>query len=109
MSQPLSVNASCLPLVEELVERADLVVMMRPGTTCLDDAEAWHPRLRRARAGGRIHLVENRAVAASSTELRQLLAAGADPPVGWMHAAVLDYVHKYRLYREAPTSNRSQR
>ncbi|MCG8457989.1 MAG: nicotinate-nucleotide adenylyltransferase [Holophagales bacterium] len=94
---------------EELAERADLVVMTRPGTTCLEDAEAWHPSLRRARAAGRIHLVENRSVAASSTELRRLLAAGADPPVGWMQAAVLDYVHKYRLYREAPPSNRSQR
>jgi nicotinate (nicotinamide) nucleotide adenylyltransferase len=50
-------------------------------------------------ASGRVRVLEQRPYEVSSTRLRELLARGERPPAGWMPDLVVDFVHKYRLYR----------
>ncbi len=61
--------------------------------------ESWSPELRRLAAGDRVEFVGNRPVRISSTRLRELLAAGQEPPPRTMPRVVLEYIRKYSLYR----------
>lgn len=84
---------------EEILDRARLAVLTRPGW----DLEEIRPRLPERLAAlvaqGGLDLIENPPVEASSTRLRELLAAGEDPPPGWMSDQVLQYSRKYCLYQ----------
>ena len=50
-------------------------------------------------ASDRVRVLDQRPYEVSSTRLRELLARGERPPDGWMPDLVVDFVHKYRLYR----------
>ena len=47
----------------------------------------------------RVSFITNQPVAISATELRRALAEGTQPPEGWLPDLVLEYIHKYNLYR----------
>lgn len=80
----------------ELPELAELVVLARPGFAL--DPRALDPILLRAIERGRVHVVANAPRAVSSTELRARLAAGEDPPAGWIEEPVLNYIDAHGLY-----------
>jgi len=46
-----------------------------------------------------VSFIANQPVAVSATELRRMLAEGAQPPAGWLPEMVLEYIQKYDLYR----------
>ena len=50
-------------------------------------------------ASGRVQVLSQRPYEVSSTRLREMLARGERPPAGWMPDLVVDFVHKYSLYR----------
>ncbi len=50
-------------------------------------------------ASDRVRVLEQQSYEVSSTRLRELLARGERPPAGWMPDLVVDFIHKYRLYR----------
>src|ERR1700674_2750091 len=50
-------------------------------------------------ASDRVRVLDQRPYEVSSTRLRELLARGERPPDVWMPDLVVDFVHKYRLYR----------
>lgn len=49
--------------------------------------------------GGRVETPPVTPCDVSSTRLRQMLARGARPPVGWLPDLVVQFIDKYRLYR----------
>ena len=61
--------------------------------------EGWSSELRRLAAGERVEFVANRPVRISSTRLREMLAAGEEPPPRTLPRVVLEYIRKYSLYR----------
>ena len=61
--------------------------------------EELPPELRRLAAGDRVEFVANRPVRISSTQLREMLAAGEEPPPRTVPRVVLEYIRKYSLYR----------
>ncbi len=87
-----------------ILELAELAVVERPGVQApripqelrqaLDDAR--HPGGGRAR---RLHRIQNKPVAASSTEVRRRIAARSNDLHQLVPPLVLDYVDKYDLYR----------
>jgi nicotinate-nucleotide adenylyltransferase len=81
----------------DLPRLARLVVLARPGWEVA--AAALPPELRELVDAGRVDLLAQPPVAASSTELRALFARGERPVPGWMPEAVVHYVQKYALYR----------
>jgi nicotinate-nucleotide adenylyltransferase len=85
----------------ELPELAHLVVLARPGWQVEGGGgEAGHgEELRGLLAGGRVIVLEQRPVDLSSSRIRELLAAGEEPPPGALAPLVLEYVRKYQLYR----------
>ena len=81
----------------EILELATLVVLARPGAAAaVERAAAGGDR---AQPAPTVHLVRNRPVAVSSTEVRRVLARGERPPLEWVPEAVVDFALKYRLYR----------
>jgi len=82
---------------DELAGALDLAVLTRPGFAL--DPSQLRPPQRAALEAGRVHYVEHEPVAASSTEIRRLLAKGDTVPAGWLQPRVLEYVKKYGLYR----------
>lgn len=50
-------------------------------------------------ASDRVQVIDQQPYEVSSTRLRELLARGERPPAGWMPDLVVDFVHKYSLYR----------
>jgi nicotinate (nicotinamide) nucleotide adenylyltransferase len=112
----------------DIAAAARLVVLSRPGSDLADledTASADHPaggardardsggagasgepQERRQRrelaallASDRVQVIDQRPYEVSSTRLRELLARGERPPAGWMPDLVVDFVHKYSLYR----------
>jgi nicotinate-nucleotide adenylyltransferase len=92
---------------QELLDWTHIVVIARPGwelpqtgmvsqwlsAHCVDDPSAL-----RQRPAGRIVIEELRPLAISSTEIRDLLAAGRSARY-LMPQAVLDYIQAHKLYR----------
>lgn len=87
----------------DLVGLARLVILARPG---------WQPAAVEEDLSAELHelLFEGGgapappvrvecAVDVSATEIRRRLARGEEPPEGWLHPRVLDYIQKYNLYR----------
>lgn len=74
---------------EEILDLVPVIVMSRPGSIL---APAHVER-------GRVTFVRGRGVDVSSHELRCILAAGDDPPSGWLPDPVLELIRKDRLYR----------
>lgn len=83
----------------EIPQRARLVVLARPGW---DEERLWREapsEVLDLLAAGRAALAPGPAVDLSSSRLREVLAAGGEPPPGALAPLVLDYVRKYALYR----------
>jgi len=83
----------------EIVATTELAVLTRPGFGLDDLRPGLAPELEAAIAAQRARFVENAPVAASSTEVRRLLAAGEEVPDGWLAPRVVRYLSKYRLYQ----------
>jgi nicotinate-nucleotide adenylyltransferase len=101
----------------DLAGAARLVVLSRPGWDLADLAAGERQAgAAPAAAGGhqvrpelaelaalagsdRVLRVDRHPVEVSSTRLREILARGERPPAGWMPDLVVDFVHKYSLYR----------
>ncbi|HXU30495.1 MAG TPA: nicotinate (nicotinamide) nucleotide adenylyltransferase [Thermoanaerobaculia bacterium] len=81
----------------EIAASARLIVLARPGSELR--AEALSPALAELLQSGRAQILADRTVDLSSTELRDLFARGEQPPLSALPPLVLDYIHKYRLYR----------
>lgn len=81
----------------EIAETARLVVLTRPGSEF--GAETLSPALADLLKTGRASVLADRTVDLSSTELRDRLGRGEEPPRSALHPLVLDYISKYRLYR----------
>lgn len=92
---------------KDILRLARLVVLTRPGWALEEVLEelpaAVRERLTDAAAGLRDGLgaprVVERLVDVSSTDIRDTLAAGEEPAEDLLPAGVLDYIHKYGLYR----------
>lgn len=76
---------------------ARLVVLTRPGWE-LDEA-ALPPDLVTLAQSDRVHFLRQPPVDVSSTRLRELFARGGPIPEGAVPPPVVQYVHKYLLYR----------
>lgn len=81
----------------EIAEAARLVVLARPGSEL--PREKISPALSELLDSGRARVLSERTVDLSSTQLREMLGRGEEPPIAALHPLVLDYIHKYRLYR----------
>ena len=82
-----------------IVQEARVAVMIRPGFDLDRILPELPPRLAELASSGELAVVHNPPVEASSTRLREILAAGDRPPAGWMDERVLQYARKYSLYR----------
>ena len=85
----------------DILTLARLVVLTRPGWTA--DRDTTAPELLELMDLDPGHersavLVENRPIAASSTEIRRRLAQGESVPAGWLPRPVLKYIEKYGFY-----------
>jgi nicotinate-nucleotide adenylyltransferase len=86
----------------DVVAAARLVVLARPGWDLAELAGTAEPERRELSAllaSDRVRVLEQRPCEVSSTRLRELLVRGERPPAGWMPDLVVDFVHKYSLYR----------
>lgn len=83
----------------EIVDMAQLVVLVRPGWEIQRARLEWSDELSRLADDPRVHFLDNRAVEISSTDLRERLARGEAASAGSMPASVLQYINKYSLYR----------
>jgi nicotinate-nucleotide adenylyltransferase len=80
----------------DVAAAARLVVLPRPGWDLKGRESA---ELAALLASGRAQVMDQHPSEVSSTRLRELLARGERPPAGWMPDLVVDFVHKYSLYR----------
>ena len=83
----------------DILEAIPILVMLRAGCGQRRPATDPRPAVEAAVKQGRVSFLTNRTVAASSTKLREIFAEGGDPPDGWVPDAVVELIHKYRLYR----------
>ncbi len=82
---------------QKILELAEIAVLMRPGWGRDRLEDVLSDELREAVASGRVRYLDNRPVAASSSDLRVQVAKGSAPsPIPRL---VLDYLRKYDLYR----------
>ena len=80
----------------EIPGLARLAVLPRPGW---DLAESALPaELNELAHSNRVVFLRQAPVDVSATRLREMLARGEQPPVGWVHESVVRYVQKYGLY-----------
>lgn len=84
---------------EELVDQVRLVVLARPGWDVERVAGEVPAALARRLEAGEVDVVAGAPVDLSSTEIREILARGEEPPPGALSAPVLHYIRKYCLYR----------
>jgi nicotinate-nucleotide adenylyltransferase len=87
----------------DVAAAARLAVLSRPGwdlaTLEATAEQRLRPELASLLASDRVQVVEQHPYEVSSTRLREILARGERPPAGWMPDLVVDFVHKYSLYR----------
>jgi nicotinate-nucleotide adenylyltransferase len=83
----------------ELLERARLAVVERPGALRPDVVAGLGPELARRLAGARVEWVAHQPHPASASEIRRRLAAGEPLPENWLDSRVLTFIRKYGLYR----------
>ena len=76
---------------------ARIVVLTRPGWEL--DPQTLPPELAALVATDRVVFLRQPPVDISSTRLRELFARGEQPPAGQVSDLVVQYVHKYDLYR----------
>ena len=95
----------CASSISESAESSESAVTVEPSRIGFD-ADRWQgPQGQERRelsallASDRVRVLDQRPYEVSSTRLRELLARGERPPDGWMPDLVVDFVHKYRLYR----------
>ena len=81
----------------EIPEAARLVVLTRPGWDL--ETVPLHPEVAEWARTGKALLLQQPPVDASSTRLRELLAAGLPLPAGAVPDLVVRYLQKYDLYR----------
>jgi len=81
----------------EIPAAARLAVLTRPGWEL--DARPLHPELAALAATDRVVFLRQPPVDVSSTRLRDLFARSEQPPAGQVSSLVVQYVHKYDLYR----------
>lgn len=85
---------------QDILSAAQVAVLMRPGAADDDFEKRLAPPLRQALDDGRAVLVPpGPRIDISSSRLRQLLADGNAEVEQWVPQLVLDYIHKYELYR----------
>jgi nicotinate-nucleotide adenylyltransferase len=84
---------------EEILERATLAVVARPGAARSEVLAGMPPVLADRLATARLEWVECAPHPASGTEIRHRLRSGEAPPDGWLDPRVLTFLRKYRLYR----------
>lgn len=84
---------------EAILEGFPIAVLTRPGFERDELLDRLAPELRRRLPSARVEWIDNPRILASSTAIRARLAAGEDPPEGWLEPRVLRFIHKYRLYR----------
>ena len=80
----------------DIAATARLGVLPRPGW---DLGNLTDPELKALLASGRVEVIDQAPYEVSSTRLREILGRGERPPTGWMPDLVVDFVHKYSLYR----------
>lgn len=85
---------------QEIAGLARLVVLARPGWELEEklEASALPPELRELAHGDQVVFLHQAPVDVSATRLREMLARGEQPPLGWVHESVVRYVQKYDLY-----------
>jgi nicotinate-nucleotide adenylyltransferase len=87
----------------DVVAAARVVVLSRPGwdlaVMAQDAAAPDRQELAALLGSGRVLALDQPPYEVSSTRLREILARGERPPAGWMPDLVVDFVHKYSLYR----------
>lgn len=83
----------------EIVASVALAVLARPGWDPEQPSEGAPEDFRPRLAAARVHVVENPPLPISSTELRESLGRGEEPPPDTVPDLVLRYIHKYALYR----------
>ena len=83
----------------DIVDLAELVVLVRPGWQIDRRRDELSPDLGRLAKDGRVHFLANSAVEVSSTDLRARIGADEPIPEGAMSPLVLKYIRKYSLYR----------
>jgi nicotinate-nucleotide adenylyltransferase len=81
----------------EIVASARLIVLARPGSDLTP--AALSPALAELLDSGQAVVLADRTVDLSSTDLRERLGRGEQPPLSALPPLVLDYIRKYRLYR----------
>lgn len=79
----------------DIVSRYEIGVLTRAGADRGELRDRLPREITDAEAAGRLRWVANTPIEASSTELRRCLAAGDDPPSGWLPELVLKYLRKY--------------
>ncbi|MEP7008947.1 MAG: nicotinate (nicotinamide) nucleotide adenylyltransferase [Acidobacteriota bacterium] len=82
---------------KEIADAARLIVLARPGSDLAP--EALSPALADLLRSGQAMVLADRTIDLSSTELRERLGRGEEPLTSALPPLVLDYIHKYRLYR----------
>ena len=83
----------------ELLERARLAVVERPGAPRAAVLAGLSPELGGRLAAARVDWVAHRPHPASASEIRRRLAGCEPVPAGWLDPRVLTFVRKYGLYR----------
>lgn len=84
---------------EDLVAMVKLGVLVRPDWRPGTLEAQLTPEVTALMGTDRVAFIANQPVAVSATELRRVLAEGGEPPAGWLPDLVLEYIHKYHLYR----------
>jgi nicotinate-nucleotide adenylyltransferase len=84
---------------QDLVSMVKLAVLVRPDWRPGALEAQLTPEVAALIGTDKVCSVANQPVSVSATELRRLLAEGAQPPEGWLPDLVLEYIRKYDLYR----------
>lgn len=84
---------------KDLVDMVKLGVLVRPDWRPGALEAQLTPEVAALMGTDRVCFITNQPVAVSATRLRQVLAEGGQPPEGWLPELVLEYIHKYNLYR----------